>query len=70
MIEHWFQKGWRPFIGYAFGGYIVSMFVLPLFGKAPVPMTPDLVLAVGGVLGVTAWFRGKTQAESAAQSKG
>ena len=63
MIEHWFQKGWRPLIGYSFAGYLASMWILPIFGKTPAVMSADLTLAVGGVLGVTAWFRGRAQVE-------
>lgn len=61
--EHWPTYSWRPFIGFVFGLYIASMFLLPLFGVTPVPMTPDLVMAVGAILGVASWFRGKMQAD-------
>lgn len=61
--EHWWSSGWRPYIGFAFGTYIVSLFVLPLFGKTPVVLTTDIVLAIGGILGVASWFRGKAQAD-------
>ena len=61
--EHWPTYSWRPFIGFVFGFYIASMFILPLFGIAPVPMSPDLVLAVGGILGIASYFRGKSQAD-------
>lgn len=60
--EHWPTYSWRPFIGFTFGAYINSMWLLPLFKLTPVVMSPDLVLAVGGILGVASWFRGKAQA--------
>jgi len=59
--EHWQTYSWRPFIGFTFGLYIASMFMLPLFGVTPVVMSPDLVIAVGGILGVASWFRGQKQ---------
>ena len=60
--DHWPTYGWRPFIGFSFGFYILSLWLLPLFGKTPVIMSPDIVLAIGGILGVASWFRGKMQA--------
>jgi hypothetical protein len=60
--DHWPTYGWRPFIGFNFGLYVLSLWLLPLFGKAPVIMSPDIVLAIGGILGVASWFRGKMQA--------
>lgn len=63
MKEPFLRWAWGPFIGFAFGGYIVSMFVLPIFGKTPAPMSLDMVAAVGGILGVHRWFRGQAQVE-------
>lgn len=63
--EHWPTYSWRPFIGFMFGAYIGSMWVLPLFGKAPAPLSADLTLAVGAILGVASWFRGRMQADPA-----
>lgn len=63
--EHWPSYSWRPFIGFMFGLYFASMWILPLLGKQPVPLTPDLTLAVGGILGIASWFRGKMQADPA-----
>lgn len=61
--DHWPTYGWRPYIGFSFGTYINSLWLLPLFGQTPVIMSPDLVLATGGILGVASWFRGRMQAE-------
>lgn len=61
--DHWPTYSWRPFIGFAFGAYLVSLFLLPLFGKAPVTLSADITLAVGGILGVASWFRGRMQAD-------
>lgn len=63
--EHWPTYSWRPFIGFMFGAYIGSMWLLPLFGKTPAPISPDLTLAVGAILGVASWFRGRMQADPA-----
>jgi hypothetical protein len=61
--DHWPTYGWRPFIGFVFGLYIVSMFVLPIFGVQPVPLSADLTLTIGAILGVASYFRGKAQAD-------
>ena len=61
--DHWPTYSWRPFIGFSFGFYISSLWLLPLFGAAPVIMSADTVMAVGAILGVASWFRGKMQAE-------
>jgi hypothetical protein len=61
--DHWPTYTWRPFIGFIFGFYIASLFTLPLFGKIPVVMDPYMIGAIGGILGVASWFRGKAQAD-------
>lgn len=61
--DHWPTYTWRPFIGFAFGFYVVSMFVLPLFGVKPVELSADLTLTIGAILGVASFFRGKAQAD-------
>lgn len=66
--EHWPSYSWRPFIGFMFGCYIASMWLLPMFGKTPVTLGPDIVLAIGGILGVASWFRGKAQADPTVQN--
>lgn len=63
--EHWPTYSWRPFIGFSFGAYINSMWLLPLFKIQPVILSPDTVLAIGGILGVASFFRGKMQADPA-----
>lgn len=62
--EHWPTYSWRPFVGYVFGVMMLGVyFVLPLM-KMPVPVVPtEAWLAMGGVLGVASWFRGKAQAD-------
>lgn len=62
--DHWPSYTWRPFIGFSFGCYINSLWLLPLFKITPVIMNADLVLAIGGILGVASWFRGKAQADT------
>lgn len=66
--DHWPTYSWRPFIGFSFGAYINSLWLLPLFTVTPVIMSPDTVLAVGAILGVASWYRGKMQAESQIKS--
>ena len=66
--EHWPSYSWRPFIGFMFGLYIASMWLLPLFGLKPVELSTDLTLAVGGILGVASYFRGRAQADPDVQN--
>lgn len=61
--DHWPTYSWRPAIGFVFAAYIASLFILPLFGKAPVVLSADMTMAVGAILGVASWFRGKAQAD-------
>jgi len=61
--DHWPSYTWRPFIGFSFGLYMNSLWLLPLFHVAPVIMSPDMVLAAGGILGVASYFRGKAQVD-------
>jgi hypothetical protein len=60
---HWPSYTWRPFIGFTFGFYVNSLWLLPLFHVTPVIMDPSMVLAIGGILGVASYFRGKAQAD-------
>lgn len=66
--EHWPSYSWRPFIGFMFGLYIASLWLLPLFGKQAPKIDTDTVLAIGGILGVASWFRGKAQADPRVQT--
>lgn len=61
--DHWPTYSWRPFIGFTFGLYINSLWVLPLFKVQPVMLSPDLTVVVGGILGIASFFRGKAQAD-------
>jgi hypothetical protein len=71
--EHWWSSGWRPFVGFVFGTMFLGVyFVLPLM-KIPPPVVPtEAWMAIGAVLGVASWFRGKAQADpnNAAQVRG
>lgn len=64
--DHWPTYTWRPFVGFVFGIMFLGVyFVLPLM-KMPVPTVPtEAWFAIGGVLGVASWFRGKAQADPA-----
>lgn len=68
QAEHWPSYSWRPFIGFMFGLYIASMFMLPLFNVQPVELKADLVLTIGAILGVASFFRGKAQADPNVQN--
>lgn len=61
--EHWPSYGWRPTIGFSFAGYITAQWALPLFHVAPPQIDAQLMLAIGSILGVASWFRGKMQAD-------
>lgn len=62
--EHWPTYAWRPFCGFVFGVTFFGVyFVLPLL-KLPVPVIPfEAWAALGAILGVASWFRGKAQAD-------
>jgi hypothetical protein len=64
--EHWPSYSWRPFCGFVFGvSFFGVYFVLPLM-RLPVPSIPfEAWGAMGAVLGVASWFRGKAQADPA-----
>lgn len=64
--EHWAQWGWRPYVGFCFGtAWIGTYFILPL-AQQPVPVIPtEAWLAIGAVLGVASWWRGKAKVEAA-----
>ena len=68
--DHWPTYFWRPFIGLSFGAYINSLWLLPLFKVTPVTLSTDLVMAIGGILGVASWFRGKAQAAGSVDPRG
>lgn len=55
--EKWWQSGWRPYIGFVFGTYILSLFTLPIFHIKPERLSVDEVMAVLAVLGVASWGR-------------
>lgn len=64
--NHWPSYSWRPFCGFVFGTTFFGVyFVLPLL-KIPVPLVPfEAWAALGAILGVASWFRGKAQADPA-----
>ena len=64
VAEHWPSYGWRPFIGFCFGtAWIGNYFILPLLKIPSTPIPSEAWLAIGGILGVASWFRGKAQAD-------
>jgi hypothetical protein len=64
--DHWPTYSWRPFCGFVFGTMVFGVyFVLPLAHIAPPAVPPEAWLAMGAVLGVASYFRGKMQADPA-----
>ncbi|HDR8930493.1 3TM-type holin [Burkholderia vietnamiensis] len=67
--DHWPTYSWRPFVGFCFAiAWIGDYLLLPiLHGYNPaivVPIVPpEAWLAIGGVLGVASFFRGRMQAD-------
>lgn len=67
--DHWPTYSWRPFIGFTFGIMLFGdYFVIPLmkgwWPAIPQPnMPPEAWVAIGGILGVASFFRGKAQAD-------
>lgn len=64
VSEHWPTYSWRPFCGFVFGVTFFGVyFVLPLL-RLSVPSVPfEAWAALGAILGVASWFRGKAQAD-------
>ena len=60
--EHWPTYSWRPFIGFSFGAYLSAQWIMPMFGKVPPAVDPQLMFVVGAILGVASYFRGSMQA--------
>lgn len=61
--DHWPTYGWRPFIGFQFGFYVMAQWVLPMLNQKPPTVDPQLMLVIGAILGVASYFRGKAQAD-------
>lgn len=67
--EHWPTYSWRPFVGFVFGIMLFGVyFVLPILHgynvAIVVPAIPETAwVAMGAVLGVASWYRGKMQAD-------
>ena len=66
--DHWPTYSWRPFIGFIFGFMLFGdYFVIPVLNgwfKIPQPSIPsEAWVAIGGILGVASFWRGKAQAD-------
>lgn len=67
--EHWPTYSWRPFCGFVFGiTFFGTYFILPLAHISPPTIPSEAWIAIGGILGVASFFRGKAQADPAVQS--
>lgn len=64
--ERWPQYSWRPAIGFAFAAYVLSYLFLPLAGISPPAMPAEMMTAIGAILGVASWWRGKGKADGKA----
>ncbi|WP_157763841.1 TspO/MBR family protein [Paraburkholderia aromaticivorans] len=66
--DHWRTYAWRPFVGFCFGfAWIGAYFIIPVLrgwwpNIAQPSFPPEAWIAIGGVLGVASFFRGKMQA--------
>lgn len=62
--EHWASWLWRPICGFTFAASFFGVyFVLPVMKIQP-PLIPfEAWTAMGAILGVASWFRGKAQAD-------
>lgn len=67
--DHWPTYTWRPFVGFCFGiAWIGDYLLIPVlrgwWPTIPQPsIPPEAWVAIGGVLGVASFFRGKMQAD-------
>lgn len=69
--DHWPTYSWRPFVGFCFAiAWLGDYLVLPILHgyntQITVPVVPpEAWMAVGAVLGVASYFRGRMQANPA-----
>lgn len=72
--DHWPTYAWRPFVGFCFGfAWIGAYFIIPILrGWWPAisqpSIPPEAWIAIGGILGVASFFRGKMQADPSAKT--
>lgn len=58
---NFFQKGWRPLLGYSLAGYVINNFILlPWFPELkPILMDTQTITMLGAATGLAVWSRGK-----------
>ena len=58
---NWFQKSWRPLLGYSLAGYVINNFILlPWFPELkPILMDTQTITMLGAATGLAVWSRGK-----------
>ncbi len=61
----WFAGSWRSACGWSFALYIASAWALPLFYIQPIQLSPDLVMALGAILGIHTWHQGVAEVKRA-----
>jgi hypothetical protein len=61
QFGNWFQRGWRPMLGYTLAAYVISNFIInPWFPNVPSIILPtEVVMILGAAIGITAWQRGQ-----------
>jgi hypothetical protein len=61
QFGNWFQRGWRPMLGYTLAAYVISNFIInPWFPEVPSIILPtEVVMILGAAIGITAWQRGQ-----------
>jgi len=63
-VDHWPSYWWRPLVGFSFAlTFFGNYFILPLMKIAPAIIPAEAWFAIGGILGVASFFRGKGQAD-------
>ena len=58
---NWFQKSWRPLLGYSLAGYVINNYILlPWFPELkPILMDTQTITMLGAATGLAVWSRGK-----------
>ena len=65
QFGNWFQRGWRPMLGYTLAAYVISNFIIsPWFPSVPAIILPtEVVMILGAAIGIASWQRGQEKLE-------
>lgn len=60
QFGNWFQRGWRPMLGYSLAAYVISNFIIsPWFPTVPAIILPtEVAMMLGAAIGIASWKRG------------